>query len=89
VCFLNLSKSCLMNLEERFFIFVFFLLFVCIVVRQIGTCVKFLLLFNNYQRIVYMFICVLVTSFFCCLVFIDYLVSLVACCLLDVWHSLH
>ncbi len=32
MCFLNLGKSCSVNLKERFFVFVFFLLFVCIIV---------------------------------------------------------
>jgi hypothetical protein len=38
---------CFLNLEEEFFVFVFYVLFVCIIAGPIGTYVKFFLLLDN------------------------------------------
>jgi hypothetical protein len=38
---------CFLNLEEGFFVFVFFVLFVCIIVGPIGTYIEFFLLLDN------------------------------------------
>jgi len=38
---------CFLNMEEGFFVIVFFILFVCIIGGPIGTYVKFFLLLDN------------------------------------------